>query len=195
MNKQSSDRIALVDMDGTIADYERAMERDYDKLISPGDLTFQEASTTYGKDDWPDHLWSRRDVIQRQPGWWRNLERLAVGFEIIEVLRHFDFELNIATKGPSSKSNAWAEKLEWVREHLPHTNVHITEDKSLLYGKILVDDWPSYASAWLRHRPRGLVIMPAHHYNEHFANRDQVFRYESGMQCQLARCIEILLGV
>lgn len=190
-----TERIALIDMDGTIADYDRAMQRDYDRLIAPGEMTYWEASRTYTKENkWPDHLWARRDVIQRQPGWWRDLPRLDVGFEIVGVLRHFDFELNIATKGPSSKSNAWAEKLEWVREHLPHTNVHITEDKSLLYGKVLVDDWPNYVTKWLKHRPRGLVIMPAHHYNKEYASVDQVFRYEVGMQDELLQALEQLVN-
>jgi len=189
---KTPDRIALVDMDDTLADYEAAMASAYNKMIAPGEMTYEEASRTYSRDDWPDYLWNRMDAIKRRPGWWRELPPIEAGFEIVEVLRSMDFDLHIATAGPSSKSQAWAEKLDWAREHIPDASVHVTEDKSLLYGKVLVDDWPPYAMEWLKHRPRGLVVMPAHHYNKECANVDQIFRYESGMQIPLAKCIEQL---
>tara|TARA_Y100000310_G_C20512920_1_gene729762 strand:+ start:436 stop:588 length:153 start_codon:yes stop_codon:yes gene_type:complete len=44
----------------------------------------------------------------------------------------------------------------------------ITEDKGIVYGKVLVDDYPCYIKRWLENRPRGLVIMPAHSYNRDF---------------------------
>ncbi|MEE8114193.1 MAG: hypothetical protein V3T23_07535 [Nitrososphaerales archaeon] len=193
MNQMTDpERIALIDMDDTVADFESAIARDYNKMVGPGELFYSEASRLYKRDDWPDHLWARMDAIKRQPGWWRNLVPLAVGFEIIDVLKGFDFNFHAATAGPSTKSQAWAEKLEWAREHMPYANVHVTEDKSLLYGKILVDDWPPYAGKWLVHRPRGLIIMPAHHYNE-YVDHPQIFRYSPGMQAQLTERVRQLV--
>jgi hypothetical protein len=48
----------------------------------------------------------------------------------------------------------------WCNKHLPGRQITITMDKSLTYGRVLVDDYPDYALGWLEHRPRGLVIMP-----------------------------------
>ena len=56
-------------------------------------------------------------------------------------------------------------------------HIHITQDKSVHYGKVLVDDYPGYIEAWLEHRPRGLVIMPAHDHNKDFVHA-QVVRYD-----------------
>jgi hypothetical protein len=55
--------------------------------------------------------------------------------------------------------------------------VTITHDKGIVYGAVLVDDWPEYVTSWLEHRPRGLVIMPAHNHNVGFAH-SQVVRYD-----------------
>jgi len=57
--------------------------------------------------------------------------------------------------------------------------VTLTEDKGLVYGKVLVDDWPPYIERWLTWRPRGLVIMPARRWNATFTH-PQVLRYEFG---------------
>ncbi|MCK5018074.1 MAG: hypothetical protein KAS32_13540, partial [Candidatus Peribacteraceae bacterium] len=80
------------------------------------------------------------------------------------------FEIMILTKGPKSSPNAWKEKVEWCRLHVPDAKITITEDKSLVYGKVLVDDFPDYIIPWLKYRPRGLVIMPEHKYNIEFCN-------------------------
>ena len=75
---------------------------------------------------------------------------------------------------------AWGEKLEWCRLHLPEdVQVTLTEDKGLVYGRVLVDDWPPYVLRWLEWRKRGLVIMPAREWNEGFEHR-QVIRYVAG---------------
>jgi len=88
------------------------------------------------------------------------------------------FNVHILTKGPSSNPLAWAEKMECVRKHFDdNVTIHITEDKGVHYGRVLVDDYPAYVNAWLAHRPRGLVIMPAHPYNEKYAHQN-VIRYD-----------------
>jgi len=71
-------------------------------------------------------------------------------------------------KGPRSKPLAWKEKLDWSVEHLGDLIVTITLDKASVYGKFLYDDFPEYCYRWLKHRPRGLVIMPVEKFtNEH----------------------------
>lgn len=69
------------------------------------------------------------------------------------------------TKGPKSTPNAWSEKVEWCTKHLPGRLVTLSSDKSLVYGRILVDDWPPYFEKWLQVRPRGLVICVAQPWN------------------------------
>ncbi len=85
------------------------------------------------------------------------------------------------TKGPRTNAPAWSEKLEWVQKHLPDVaGVHVGSDKSLVYGRVLVDDFPDYFESWLNVRPRGLVVCVAQPWNARFANNadPRVFRYD-----------------
>ena len=179
---EAEDRIALVDLDGTVADYDTAMKEQMETLRAPGepDILYR---PTYGDEGVPAYVTTRRKVLQRQAGFWRNLKPLANGFRVVEELRRLKFSLHVLTKGPKTTPNAWSEKLEWCAEHLPDAVVTITGDKSLVYGRVLFDDFPPYFQAWLTNRPRGLVVCLAHPWNEDFAKggpqeHPNIFRYD-----------------
>jgi len=161
--------IALVDMDGTLCNYEGELEAQLFNLlgvsVSPHDKKYTKLV----------------DLIKRQDGFWRNLPPLPVGFTILDFLKDAGFDIHILTKGPYRTTSAWTEKVEWCRRYLPGTPVTITENKGMVYGRILVDDWPSYCESWLQFRPRGLVLMPAYDYNEGFDSKypGQVVRVTS----------------
>ncbi len=145
--------IALVDMDGTLCDYAKVMKQELATMASPGE---------------PDGPWIReRELrIKNTPGFWRHLPPLATGFAIVRMLQDIGFTVSILTKGPQLAPIAWSEKLEWVTEHFGRIPLTITQDKSLVYGRVLVDDWPDYISGWLSRRPRGLVICPDQPWNQ-----------------------------
>jgi len=152
-------KIALIDMDGTLVDYDAAMEKALAEIACP----------TEPKDS-GDQPWmkARRRLIKKQPGFWRNLPPIPAGFVVLNEIRKVGFEINILTKGPFSTTTAWTEKVEWCRVYLPHVPVTITEDKGLVYGRVLFDDWPPYVVRWLQWRPRGLVVMLRQPWNEGF---------------------------
>jgi len=158
-----SEKIALVDLDGTLADFDKAMKDDMALLAAPGEENI---------DPWDrSKPWikARKSLIMRQHGWWKTLDTLSLGFDVLNILIDLDFEVHVLTKGPSASSIAWGEKVEWCKQYLPpEVKITLTEDKGLVYGKVLVDDWPKYITRWLEWRPRGLVIMPAHKHNEGF---------------------------
>ncbi len=165
-----SEPIALIDMDGTLADYTGAMRRDLAPLCAPDELPVLEAAANlHLLEDRAPHWEARMDLIKRQPGWWQTLPRLEQNFEVVGMMRELDFDLHVLTKGPWSKGRAWMEKVEWCQEHIGDAEVHITgarEGKGMVYGKVLFDDFPPYVESWLRWRPRGLAILPAHPWNE-----------------------------
>jgi len=167
------ERIALIDMDGTVVDYDGQMKRDLEALRSPNEPPYD----ALGPQDHAPHIEARMSVIKRQPGWWRNLPEYPVGMGVVAMLRELGFSLNILTKGPYRTTAAWMEKVDWVRSHIPDAAVTITEDKGLVYGKVLVDDWPPYIQRWLAWRPRGLVIMPDHPWNADFTHPN-VIQYD-----------------
>lgn len=171
MAKQITDRVALVDLDGTVADYDGAMQARMASLKSPGEPDF------IGWDDVPPHIKARRDLVKHNPGFWRTLPRLQHGFDVVGELRRIGFEIHVLTKGPALATRAWTEKVEWCQEHLPDAMVTVTQDKSLVFGRVLVDDFPPYFERWLQVRPRGLVVSVAHPWNAH-VDHPNVVRYD-----------------
>lgn len=169
-------RIALLDLDGTLADYDAAIRRDMNAIRSPYEPEYGEL-VSFHKDDMPAYMKARAKLVRSQPGWWLNLARLERGFEILELLKKYEFELHVLTKAPHSVASAWSEKAQWCMSNLPGIDITITQKKDLVYGTILFDDWPPYVIEWLKHRPRGLVIMLEQHWNKGFFH-PQVVKYD-----------------
>ncbi len=179
MNERDlGDRVALVDLDGTVADYDGAMERDLTPLRSPEETG---PVIVRGKANWPDYFRARVDLVRNRAGWWKNLGRLEDGFRVVDMMRRIGFEIHVLTKGPKKSPNAWTEKVCWCQKNMPGDLVTISSDKSMVYGRVLMDDWPPYVVDWLKARPRGLVIMPDRIWNqEHEGERfehPRVVRY------------------
>lgn len=170
-----SERIALLDLDGTLADYDAAMIRDMEAIRSPN----EPIETIPHKSDIP-YMKARAKMIRSQPNWWLNLAPLKSGFDIVELLKKYGFDLHVLTKAPHSVDAAWTEKVLWCKKYLPDTDITITQKKGLVYGKVLVDDWVPYATEWLKYRPRGLVIMPEQRWNQGFTH-PQVIRYKNNL--------------
>jgi len=177
--------LALVDMDSTLCDYVGTLHKKLNQLA--GTIAGRELSIH------ADECQDLVDLIKKQPGFWRELPPIDLGFQIVNMLSVAKFDIHILTKGPYRTTSAWTEKVEWCRKHMPGTPVTITEHKGMMYGKVLVDDWPLYCQAWLKWRPRGLVIMPAFDYNEGFDKLypGQVIRATSSNMDELEAAIQV----
>ncbi|MEZ4429917.1 MAG: hypothetical protein R3A51_19745 [Nannocystaceae bacterium] len=183
--EKTAEPIALVDMDGTLCDYDGKMREQLAALRAPEEPPLA---------DWDEspHMSARRRMIKRLPGFWEDLAPLDLGFEVLELLRELAFDIHILTKGPADTSGAWAEKVRWCRRHVPDIPITITSDKGLLYGKVLVDDWPPYFLRWLEWRPRGLVVIPAQRWNVEYADHPNCLRYDGHNRAALeARLREV----
>jgi FMN phosphatase YigB (HAD superfamily) len=169
--------ICLFDLDGTLADFDAAMKRDMSALAAPG-----EPESPPEREDEPTHLALRRRMVKRQPGFWRNLAPINLGISLFREAVRMGYRTAVITKAPRTNFPAWSEKVEWSHAHLlkidPELQVNLVEDKGLVYGKALVDDWPPYVEAWLAHRPRGLVILPDRPWNQGLVH-PRVFRMYS----------------
>lgn len=164
--------IALFDLDGTLADYDGEMIRRMTAMRAPeeGPLEWKHSDVE------SKHMAERRKAISKDPGFWTGLAIYEPGMELWELSKMLGFQHMILSKGPRSSPVAWTAKVEWVDKHLKAEGITITTEKGHYFGRVLVDDYPPYIMDWLAHRPRGLVVMPAHPWNENFEH-PQVIRY------------------
>lgn len=153
--------IALFDLDGTLADFDKSMRQKLAELRSPGEDP--QADETASEEI--PYMKARRRLIKSQPGFWRDLERIPLGFQLLEEAQAQRFWCEILTKHPRKIPQAASEKIEWCAKHVPDLPMHLSESKGRVYGKLLCDDWPEYIERWLAWRPRGLVIAVAQPWN------------------------------
>lgn len=174
MNKD--DKILLVDLDGTLADYDGELKRGLARLRSDTD----DPCFYVNFDDYSNPAWlnARIDLIKKQTNWWLNLPKIECNFKVLKAAEEIGFKIHVLTQGPKRTASAWIEKLLWCQKHLgENVDITITRDKSLSYGRILMDDYPKYMDNWLKYRPRGLGIMPINGYNVKY-NHPNVVKFD-----------------
>lgn len=168
-------KIALFDMDGTIADYIGQLRTD---MLS---ISNEELPEDFHSDVMPTWMRRRMELIKSRAGWWANLPIIESGLALMRYCTEIGYGIHVLTQGPKRAKNAWGEKFEWCDRHVtpiaPQYNITITRGgKGFYYGRVLVDDYPAYMLSWLEHRKRGLGLMPATKSNEGFTH-PQVVRY------------------
>lgn len=184
-------KIALIDLDGSCADYDKVMREEMEKLRSPNEPAYTDRLSN-GLE--PAYIEARRKLIQARDGFWRNLPKIEAGFEIINMLRKHNFALHVLTKGPTTTPTAWREKLEWSQINIPDAFVNLVQIKSMMYGHLLFDDWPAYYYPWLEHRPRGYVIAVAQPWNKPSFTHKRLVRYDGskGSKDEVAEVIQFV---
>jgi len=109
-------RIIYIDMDGTIANFAKAVGREITSV----------------SEKCPESL---------EKCFYRNMEVIAEARKGVALLEeHFD--VYIATKPKSNNPYCLEEKMEWIRQHFPSLakKVFFTPNKNLLHGYMLIDD-------------------------------------------------------
>lgn len=152
----------LLDMDGPLADFDRAYFDNNAKHGITMDVTFENQRHRYASKHIPDE-YERKAATDfvNAPGWFRSLPPTPFAIEGFHKLnQHFD--VWICTKPLESNPTCRDEKAAWVVEHLGpqyERRLIITPDKSLIRGTILLDDAPK--PEWLLRAMWHPVIFPA----------------------------------
>lgn len=152
--------IALVDLGDTLAECTPAVRAALARLRLRGEPEGDDALIPL-----PAYLEERRRAVMSEPGFWRTLAPRPAGFKLLTLLRDAGFRVHVLTKGPRDAPQAWADKVAWCRVHLPDVLVTVTDDKSVVHGAVLVDDWVPYVDRWQHRWPNGLAIVPAQPWN------------------------------
>jgi 5'-nucleotidase len=171
------EKIALFDLDGTLTDYSGQLRADLLKGMPP----HEQLPENLHSENLPPWLEDKIRSIKAQEGWWANLPAIESGISLLKLCVDIGYGSHILTQNPKRAKNARREKVEWCDRHIepiaPDYGITITQNgKGLVYGRVLVDDYPHYMLSWLEHRPRGLGLMPALPINEGFTH-PQVIRY------------------
>lgn len=179
--------IALFDMDGTLCDYDTSLFKELERLRSPQEPVFYPPL----RDNVPDYIKRRADLIRASSSWWENLPRFQLGWDVLEAAKNIGFNIMILTQGPRKNPESWSGKKRWIDKHLGQdADITITRDKGLVYGKVLVDDYPKYIERWLSWRERGLVIMPASESNRDYEH-PQVIHYDGNNLEQVTHALAL----
>jgi 5'(3')-deoxyribonucleotidase len=166
--------VAQLDMDGTVCDFDSEMIRRLNLLRST-----EEPVIGPEYRDMKDIPFIRERVrlVMAEESFWDELPQLQIGYDILTELNKLDYDICVLTQGPRSNPHAWSRKVRWCEKNLPGYDVTVTRRKGQVYGRVLVDDYPSYVLSWLEHRPRGTVIMPVNYGNRAFSH-PQVVKYD-----------------
>ena len=151
----ASSRSRSMDLGGTLCDCDARLRDGLAQLDGAHDPAGDESPEVAAA-----HQESRRRLVMAAPGFWRDLPPLAVGFELLELVRELGFSVHVVTKGPHDVPAAWADKVRWCRRHLPGVPVVVTDSKTLVFGHVLIDDWPPYVADWQRQWPEALAVVP-----------------------------------
>lgn len=166
--------VALFDMDGVLCDYQGQLTKDMKKITAPGEKFFYQVHNKSA----PKYIKERERLIKGRDKWWAELPLYRPGWELLELAEKLGFRLMILSKmSGSNPTESAAGKRKWIDKHLgKRVDVTFGDDKGLVYGRVLVDDYPEFLLNWLIHRPRGLAIMPVNSVNRNFKH-PQVIRY------------------
>ncbi len=179
-------KIGLFDLDTSLADFNKSLLSDLEKLRSPNE---PKINNLWEAEKHP-YIKNRMHLIKKQPNWWASLEPIEIGMKAFELAHSMGFNCQILTKGPNQISAAWKEKLDWVKKHIGDVVVTITggcpddrglQYKSNVYGHFLYDDYPEYLEGWLKERKRGIGIMPVNEFNKDYHN-DRVYKYDGNLK-------------
>lgn len=143
------DRYGLLDMDGPLADFDKALwvlayEKGVRVNVDDYDPALQTARYM------TDHAHrDERSVLHKEmhaPGWFLNLEPTGGAVEGVDKLLEASTEAGVrivvCTKPLRRSDTCPSEKLLWLKEHFPNLakDAVITDDKSLVGGAFLLDD-------------------------------------------------------
>ena len=89
------------------------------------------------------------DQVKQLPGAYAKMEAMPFALMGVRSLIGMGHDVWIATKPPTGIPFAYADKVQWILDHLPELKrkIVITHDKSLLLGDVLIDDRPHKANA------------------------------------------------
>ena len=174
----------LFDMDDVLADFENGLLDTYrakhpDKYYIP----FEQRNTFGTIYDYPQDCQPLIKAVYTSPGFVRSLPPINGGIEALMEINRGGHDVFICTSPLNIYENCVLEKYLWAEEHLnshPLNNgvdwtkrMILTKDKTLIYGKYLLDDNPCISGIRKPSWEHIIVDMP---YNRHITDKKRILR-------------------
>ncbi len=164
MNK----KIALIDLDHTVVDWDAGMIPLLKELESPEEKGLYDYSDMWALEKKHPHIANRFHSIHSKQGFWLNLKPIQAGLDLYHEASK-NFKVYILTKALKWCSLAWKEKVDWIHKWIgKDVEIMVVTDKQLVRGDFLYDDLPKNAIDWLNNNPDGRVLMPTRAHNKQF---------------------------
>lgn len=159
-------KIALIDMDYVLCDYQATMEPYLKSLESPEEVDKYDYSNMWVLEKEYPHIKRRLHPIMSKQGFWTGLKPIDAGLQLYKYISE-RFETYILSKALKNCSLAWKEKVDWLHKYIGNNiEIMLVTNKKLVVGDLLVDDMPENAEDFLKLNPKGRVIMPIRKHNE-----------------------------
>lgn len=138
--------IILVDMDNTLADFDKALLESWQTLY-PGEyyVPLDQRRSFHPHKDYPQHLQDQVEKICHSKGFIRNLPPMPGGIDAIKTMLTEDHDVRFCTSHLFEYDYCVLEKYQWIESYFGKEAVDriiFTRDKTLIYGDLLIDDKP-----------------------------------------------------
>jgi len=140
----------LIDMDGTIADFEGYLFQQYAELYPTQPLPDAINTGFYVAKRYPEPYSQRLWEIITAPNFFRSLPPIDGALEAIAALEARGHTLFLCTSPLLVYENCVLEKFQWVDEHLGKSwipRMILATDKTVVTGDIIIDDKPKISGA------------------------------------------------
>ena len=165
MNK----KIILVDMDGTICQYDEKLLRIAHERFGLPLYKPEEAKHFNTHSIFPTEYHERVDEIANEEGFFKDMKPYPNAVEAMaEMASHSELEVYICTSPKKHYRNAACagEKHMWISRYLGRKwteRVILTRDKTLVHGHVLIDDKPEITGV---HTPSWVHVYHDRPYNQ-----------------------------
>jgi 5'-nucleotidase len=138
--------IILVDMDNTLAEFDKALLTSWQKLY-PDEyfVPLEERRTFHPHKDYPEHLQDKVQAICHTEGFIRSLPPAPGGIEAVNAMIAEGHNVRFCTSHLSEYDHCVLEKYQWIEAYFGAPEVDriiLTRDKTLIRGDLLIDDKP-----------------------------------------------------
>ena len=148
--KNGKEIIVLIDLDGVVADWQLMFDSLIETHIPELEILRNEQITQFKAQElYPVEYRAKIADLMLMPGFYRNLDPIEGAVEVVKRLAD-KYTVFFCTAPLGGHETCASEKIQWVKHYFGDElskRMVITDDKTLVYGDVLIDDRPDIYGA------------------------------------------------